>query len=58
MSSYQLIIKVPFEALDDIEARETAKKAIADPMSAIQQEKTETKLQVVYPNKPPVRITI
>ena len=56
--TYQLIIKVPFEAMDDIEARETAKKILADPIGTIQQDKTEKKLQAVFLNKPPVKVTI
>jgi hypothetical protein len=53
--NYQLIIKIPFEALDDIEAREKAKGILN---GTVHKEKSEIKLQAVFPNKPPVKVTI
>lgn len=53
--TYQLIIKVPFEALDDIEARETAKGILED---IVCKEDAEIKLQAVFPNKPPMGVLL
>lgn len=52
---YQLIIKVPFEAMDDLAARQKAAGLMSDYITDI--DKTmpgnEAKLQEVYPDKPP-----
>lgn len=52
---YQLIIKIPFEALDDVEAREKAKLITEN---YLYKEGTEQKLQRVYPDKPPVGVNL
>jgi hypothetical protein len=49
---YQVIIKVPFEALDDIQAREKAQAMLSD-IHRQYKDPTEAKLQEVYDNKPP-----
>lgn len=53
---YQLIIKVPFEAMDDIAARQKAKQ-YAKEVKAIAPDADE-KLQEVYSDKPPRGINI
>jgi hypothetical protein len=47
-NKYQLVIKIPFEALDDIDARHWVESNVKnDPAFK------EAKLQEVYTNKPP-----
>ena len=52
---YHLVIKVPFEAIDDVEAR---KYSQLDLYSQIPLEKAEFKLQEVYEDKPPRGISL
>jgi hypothetical protein len=47
--NYQLLIKIPFKALDDIDARHVASMFLID-------EKAEVKLQEIYTDKSPRRI--
>ena len=44
--TYQLMIKIPFKALDDIDARHLATMFLID-------QAAEVKLQEVYSDKPP-----
>jgi hypothetical protein len=44
--TYQLMIKIPFEAMDDIDARHLATTFLID-------EKAEVKLQEVYKDRAP-----
>jgi hypothetical protein len=53
--TYQLIIKIPFEALDDVQAREKAKGMLED---IVCKEDAEIKLQTVHIDKPPVGIPL
>ena len=51
---YQVIIKVLFEAMDDIEARKIGLVIAHDNnIPEIHEDKTEIKIQEVYVNKPP-----
>ena len=43
---YQLMIKIPFKALDDVDARHVASMFLID-------EKSEVKLQEIYKDRPP-----
>jgi hypothetical protein len=55
---YQLIIKVPLEAMDDLQAREYAKTILYDVGAHLLNEKTEKKLQRVYKDRPPEKVTL
>jgi hypothetical protein len=55
---YQLIIKIPYEALDDVDAREKAKMIIDSPELQIRKTDTEMKLQRVFQNEPPVGVRL
>ena len=56
---YQLIIKIPFEAMDDIQAREIAENFSVESDSMIYgPEKAEVKVQEVFETKPPRGITL
>lgn len=61
---YQLQIQIPLEAMDDIQAREKARKVTKELASSIEQvlKGTETtvamKLQKLYLDKPPKGIRI
>ena len=52
---YQLIIKIPFEAIDDIEARKEAMGMLCG-MNISEEE--NAKLQEIYDNKPPRGIAL
>jgi hypothetical protein len=51
---YQLIVKIPFEAIDDIEARKEA-TGMLQGMAASEE---NAKLQEIYDNKPPRGIAL
>jgi hypothetical protein len=53
---YQIIIKVPFEAIDDIEARTKAKDIIQDPVRYLN--KDNIKFQRVHKDKAPEGIPL
>jgi hypothetical protein len=59
---YQLIIKIPFEAIDDIEARKKAEPMlVTDPVNKLQEVyevPVEPKLQEIFINKPPRGIAL
>lgn len=55
---YQLIIKVPFEALDDIEAREIAHRFSDHPDTFLLRDDVDKKVQRVYKDRPPEKINI
>lgn len=55
---YQLIIKIPFEAMDDLQAREIAKTILYDVGAHLLNEKTEKKLQRVYKDRPPDKVVL
>jgi len=57
MPEYQIIVKIPFEALDDVEARQKARQALADPLLNMIPEK-EVKFQRVHKNKPPEGLSV
>lgn len=50
MAKYQLILKIPFEAMDDIEARKIAEGHLRE---IRHNDLIEPKLQQVYEDKPP-----
>lgn len=50
---YQLIIKIPLKALDDVAARTEANLAVADLQAYVSKDTTDMKLQRVYADKPP-----
>lgn len=52
---YQIIVKIPIKALDDIEARKMAQTVIYDFESL---KEKEVKLQRVHKNKSPEGITL
>jgi hypothetical protein len=56
MSEYQIIVKMPLEAMDDVEARRKA-QVIRDGLTHMSfdvvPENTEYKLQQVYKDRPP-----
>ena len=54
--NYQLIVKIPIDALDDIEARETANSILGDIHNYLMSEKTDKKLQRVYKDRSPEKI--
>jgi len=53
---YQMIVRIPFEGLDDIEARAVAQKIKGD-MEAIYEDSV-CKLQEVFETKPPRGINL
>jgi hypothetical protein len=58
---YQLIIKIPFEAMDDLAARQTAKcieRELIESNEDFSDLTKEYKLQNVFPDKPPRGIKI
>lgn len=56
---YQVIIKVEFEAMDDIEARTVAESITTDNnILEVYEEKATYKIQEVFENKPPRGISI
>ena len=55
---YQITIRVPFSALDDLEAREKAKCILGNTDVLLSDEKVEKKLQRVYKDRPPERLVI
>lgn len=55
---YQLTIKVPLEAMDDLQAREIAKTILYDVGAHLLNEKTEKKLQRVYKDRPPEKVIL
>jgi hypothetical protein len=54
---YQLVVKFPFETIDDIEARKRAERMLAD-IHRQYNDPIDSKLQEVYENKPPRGINI
>ena len=55
---YQITIRVPFAALDDLEAREKAKCILGNTDVLLSDEKVEKKLQRVYKDRPPEKVTL
>lgn len=53
MAKYQLILKIPFEALDDMEARKITEGHLKEIRHS---DLIEPKLQKIYEDKPPVGI--
>ena len=49
---YLLTIRIPFDAMDDIAARQEAKKILSD-TQVTKESDNEIKLQNVFPDKPP-----
>ena len=54
MSEYQLVVKMPIEAMDDIDARQKAKELI----EYIRVVGYSSKLQRLYPDKEPIGVSI
>jgi hypothetical protein len=54
---YQLVVKFPFEAIDDVQAREKAQAMLSD-IHRQYNDPTEAKLQEVFVNKPPRGIAL
>jgi hypothetical protein len=54
MKDYQLIIKIPFEAIDDLDARNKAKELIQN--KNIFDGKADIKLQEVFKDQPPRKV--
>jgi hypothetical protein len=55
---YQIIVKVPFSAFDDLEAREKAKSILSNTDVLLSDEKVEKKLQRVFKDRPPERVVL
>jgi len=55
--SFMLTIRLPFEAMDTIEARQIAKEMMTD-LQLSEEEKKVVKLQQVFPNKAPEGIEL
>jgi len=55
MAQYQVTIRVPIEALDDIEARKAMKALMIEPISSIQT-KAVIKLQRLEEDRAPIGI--
>ena len=56
---YQVVIKVEFEAMDDVEARAIAKSIATDNnILEIYEDRATYKIQEVFENKPPRGILI
>ena len=53
-AQYQLILKFPFEAIDDLEAREKAMDMLED----FELDKDVAKLQRVFKDKAPEKVTL
>jgi hypothetical protein len=53
---YLLTIRIPFEAMDDIEARQKATEYMADASEIVPE--SEEKLQEIFPDKPPRGISL
>jgi hypothetical protein len=58
--SYLLTIRIPFNAMDDLAARQKAQEYILDYVAGIDKDVpgNELKLQETYPDKPPRNIKI
>ncbi len=54
---YQLIVKMPFIAIDDLEARQKAKGLLAK-VPALDNDSSEIKLQKVFQDKPPMKVDL
>jgi len=52
---YQLIIKIPIEAIDDVDSRKKAKEIINNRLDALE---CSFKLQEIYEDKAPRRIAL
>jgi hypothetical protein len=48
---YLLTLRIPFEAMDDMDARQKATEYMADAAEVIPE--SEEKLQEIFPDKPP-----
>jgi hypothetical protein len=53
MSKFQLIIKIPFEALDAPDARQKAKEMLYLMPTHLFSNEVQNKLQQIHDNKPP-----
>jgi hypothetical protein len=58
MADYQLIIKIPFSAIDDPDARLCAKNMIENSEIVFNGDLPDYKLQRVYKDKPPEGIRL
>lgn len=56
MKKYLLTIRVPFEAMDDLEARQKVKAKIEN--KKISLEGTDIKIQEVFEDQPPRKISL
>ena len=54
MNEYVLTIKVPIEAVDDIEARKIVTEKLGDKIFS----EAELKLQEIFSNKPPRKVEL
>ncbi|MDD5650679.1 MAG: hypothetical protein PHF86_09730 [Candidatus Nanoarchaeia archaeon] len=54
MKDYQLIIKIPFEAIDDLDARNKAKLKIKN----LSLDDAELKVQEVFKDQPPRKVPL
>jgi hypothetical protein len=53
---YQVILKIPFSAMDDVEARDKAKDIVANPV--LYKEQTGVKFQKVHKDRAPEGIKL
>jgi hypothetical protein len=57
MKDYMLTIRVPIQAVDDVQARQEAANLLAE--AGVRREPgVESKLQEVYPNKQPRKVRL
>jgi len=56
--NYQLTIRIPIDALDDVEARKMANDILDDIYNHLMSEKTDRKLQRIYKDRAPERISM
>jgi len=55
---YLIQIKIPFEALDDVEARKAAKEILKQPLEHMSKETSEIKLQHLPEGSQPRKIVL
>jgi hypothetical protein len=55
LSDYILIVKIPFKAIDDIDAKKLALKEL---LAIVNNKEMTVKLQRVYSDRPPVGIVL